>query len=183
MAQEPNQSRPQGPPRRVLARSHQALFAPTQAEQRTARIMGAWFLGTFLFSIPAFFLYEPILNDIGYVVGSGKDTQVGIGAVLEILLAISGIATAVVIFPVVKRVSESIALGYIASRTVESVLILIGVLSLISVVALRRTSTRPRVRMKLSPASVAPWSPSTNRPACWVRSYAPDWAMASFSAT
>lgn len=138
MAQEPNQSRPQGPPRTVLARSHQALFAPTQAEQRTARIMGAWFLGTFLFSIPAFFLYEPILNDIGYVVGSGKDTQVGIGAVLEILLAISGIATAVVIFPVVKRVSESIALGYIASRTVESVLILIGVLSLISVVALRQ---------------------------------------------
>ena len=52
--------------------------------------------------------------------GSGDDTRVAVGALLEILLAISGIATAVVIFPIVKRVNESIALGYIVARTVES---------------------------------------------------------------
>jgi hypothetical protein len=124
--------------RAVPAGAGQALFAPTQAEQRTARIMGAWFLGTFVFSIPAFFFYGPILDRADYVVGSGADTRIGVGALLEILLAISGIATAVVIFPIVKRVNESIALGYIASRTVESILILIGVLSLMSVVALRQ---------------------------------------------
>ena len=60
------------------------------------------------------------------------------GALLEICLAVCGIATAVVIFPIVKRVNESIALGYIASRTVESILILVGVLSLMSIVALRQ---------------------------------------------
>ena len=43
-----------------------------------------------------------------------------------------------VIFPIVKRVSESVALGYIASRTVESILILVGVVSLMSIVALRQ---------------------------------------------
>jgi len=116
----------------------QELFAPTRAEQRTARIMGAWFLGTFVFSIPAFFFYDPILNQADYVAGSGADTRVAFGALLEILLAITGIATAVVIFPIVKRVNESIALGYIASRTVESILILIGVLSLMAVIALRQ---------------------------------------------
>ena len=100
--------------------------------------MGAWFLATFVFSIPAFWFYDPVLTDGNYVVGSGEDTRVAVGAVLEIFLAISGIATAVVIFPIVKRVSESIALGYIASRTVESILILVGVLSLMSVVALRQ---------------------------------------------
>jgi hypothetical protein len=100
--------------------------------------MGAWFLGTFLFSIPAFFFLEPILDNADYVLGSGKDTQVAVGALLEILLAISGIATAVVIFPIVKRVNESIALGYIAARTVESILILVGVLSVMSVVALHQ---------------------------------------------
>ena len=120
------------------AESGQILCQPSRAEQRTARIMGAWFLGTFVFSIPAFFFIEPILDQADYVVGSGQDTRIGVGALLEILLAISGIATAVVIFPIVKRVSESIALGYIASRTVESILILIGVLSLMSVVALRQ---------------------------------------------
>src|SRR5664279_2165737 len=118
----------------------QALFAPTKAEQRTARIMGAWFLATFVFSIPAYFFYDPLLNHANYVVGSGHDTRISVGALLEILLAISGIATAVVIFPIVKRVNESMALGYIASRTVESILILIGVLSLMSVVALRQDS-------------------------------------------
>jgi hypothetical protein len=100
--------------------------------------MGAWFLGTFVFSIPAFFFYEPILGHANYVAGSGADTQVAVGALLEILLAISGIATAVVIFPIVKRVNESVALGYIATRTVESILILVGFLSVMSVVALRQ---------------------------------------------
>src|SRR5665811_397985 len=121
-------------------RAGQALCAPTKAEQRTARIMGAWFLGTFVFSIPAFWFYDPVLNHANYVVGSGDDTRVAVGALLEILLAISGIATAVVIFPIVKRVNESIAVGYVAARTVESILILVGVLSLMSVVALRQDS-------------------------------------------
>ena len=43
-----------------------------------------------------------------------------------------------VIFPIVKRVNESVALGYVASRTVESILILVGVVSLMSIVALRQ---------------------------------------------
>jgi hypothetical protein len=123
---------------RVPSRVDQDLHAPTAAEQRTARIFGAWFLGTFIFSIPAYFFYDPLLNHADYVTGSGQDVRIAVGALLEIMLAISGIATAVVIFPIVKRVNESVALGYIASRTVESILILVGVLSLISVVTLRQ---------------------------------------------
>jgi hypothetical protein len=118
--------------------AERALHLPTTSEQRTARIMGAWFLGTFIFSIPAFFFYEPILNDAGYIVSSVDDTQVGVGALLEIMLAVCGIATGVVIYPIVKRVNQSTALGYVASRTVESVLILVGVLSLMAVIALHQ---------------------------------------------
>ena len=109
--------------------------------------MGAWFLATFVFSIPAFWFYDPVLDHGKYVVGGGQDTRVGVGAVLEICLAISGIATAVVIFPIVKRVSESNTLGYIASRTVESILILVGVLSLMSIVALRQDLAAPEAAM------------------------------------
>src|SRR4051812_9560188 len=114
------------------------LRLPTNAEQRTAHITGAWFLGTFAFSIPAFWFYDPLLNHAGYIMGGGQDTRVAIGALFEICLAVCGIATAVVIFPIAKRVNESTALGYVASRTVESILILIGVLSLLSIVALRQ---------------------------------------------
>lgn len=113
------------------------LRAPTRAEQRTARIMGAWFLGTFVFSIPAFFFYGPVLDRADYVTGAGEDGLVAVGALLEVLLAVTGIATAVVIFPVAKRVSEAVALGYVAVRTVESLLILVGVLAVMAVVALR----------------------------------------------
>jgi hypothetical protein len=138
MTPELNEARSQSLTGAGRAQAGQGLYAPTRAEQRTARIMGAWFLATFVFSIPAFWFYDPVLNHSNYVVGSGQDTRIAIGAVLEIFLAISGIATAVVIFPIVKRVNESVALGYIASRTVESILILVGVLSLMSVVALRQ---------------------------------------------
>ena len=100
--------------------------------------MGAWFLATFVFSIPAVLLYDPVLNDTSYVLGDGADTRVALGAVLEVLTAISNIATAVVIFPIAKRVSESIALGYVASRTLESTVIVMGLISLMSVVALRQ---------------------------------------------
>lgn len=79
--------------------------------------MGGWFLGTLVFSIPAFWFYDPLLDHAQYIVGSDRDTRVAFGALLEICLAICGIATAVVIFPIAKRVNESVALGYVASRT------------------------------------------------------------------
>jgi Domain of unknown function (DUF4386) len=138
MNTEPHQAQPHGVPRTSGVPTDQPLREPTRGEQRTARVMGAWFLGTFVFSLPAFWFYDPLLSHADYVVGSGQDTRIAVGALLEICLAICGIATAVVIFPIVKRVNESTALGYVASRTVESILILIGVLSLMTAVALRQ---------------------------------------------
>ena len=69
----------------------------------------------------AFWFYDPLLDHAQYIVGSDRDTRVVFGALLEICLAICGIATAVVIFPIAKCVNECVALGYVASRTVESI--------------------------------------------------------------
>lgn len=107
------------------------------ADQRTARIAGLWFIATFVFSIPALLLYDPALNDADYILGNGLDARISLGAFLEVLVVIANIATAVVLFPVLKRTSESVALGYVASRTVESTLIVMGLISLMSVVTLR----------------------------------------------
>ena len=107
------------------------------ATRRTALLGGLFFLGTFVFSIPAVVLYGPILNDANYVVGVGADTRIYLGAFLEILTAICNIATAVVLFPVVKRASESVALGYVATRILESTVIVVGLISLLAVVTLR----------------------------------------------
>lgn len=101
--------------------------------------MGLFFILTFVASIPAaLFLYEDVLDHVNYVIGGGGDTRVYLGAFLEIITAIAGIATAVVLFPVVKRASESVALGYVATRTLESTVIVVGLISLLAVVTMRQ---------------------------------------------
>ena len=107
------------------------------ALQKPGRIAGLWFIGTFVFSIPAVLLYDPVLNDANYILGGGLDARISLGALLEIFLAISNIATAVVFFPVLKRVNEAVALGYVASRIIESAMIVTGLISLMTVVTLR----------------------------------------------
>ena len=105
--------------------------------RKPGRIAGLWFLATFVFSIPAVLLYDPILNHDDFILGGGLSARISMGALFEILLVIANIATAVVFFPVLKRVNESVALGYVASRTIESAMILTGVISLMSVITLR----------------------------------------------
>jgi hypothetical protein len=112
-----------------------------EALHKPGRIAGLWFLGTFVFSIPAGLLYDPVLNDADYILGEGLDARISLGALFEVLLVIANIATAVVFFPVLKRVNEAVALGYVASRTIESAIIVTGLISLLSVVTLRNDFT------------------------------------------
>jgi hypothetical protein len=109
--------------------------------RKPGRIAGLWFIGTFVFSIPAALLYDPVLSEADYILGEGLDARISLGALLEVLLAIANIATAVVFFPVLKRVNEAVALGYVASRTIESAIIVTGLISLMSVVTLRENFT------------------------------------------
>jgi len=92
---------------------------------------------TFITSIPALLLYHPVLHDHNYILGAGHDTRIELAAFLEVLLMISNIGVAVVMYPILKRESERLALGYVASRIVESTMIGVGVVALFSVVTLR----------------------------------------------
>ena len=98
---------------------------------------GIWFLVTFV-SIAALPFYDSILNDADYILGSGDDAKVRLGAFVEIITVVGNIGTAVVLFPLLRRVNETTALAYVAVRTVESTLIVIGLISLLSVVTLRQ---------------------------------------------
>ena len=106
--------------------------------QQIARVTGVLFLITFVASIPAYFLYVPVLDDPRYVVGAGADTSVSLGAFLEMLLIVANVGTAVVLYPVLKRVNEILAVGYVAARLVECVFIATGILGLLTAVALRQ---------------------------------------------
>lgn len=100
--------------------------------------MGVLFVITIVFSIPGALLYGPLLTDPTYVAGPGADTQVALGALFEIIVGIANIGTAVVLFPILRRQSEALSLGYVASRVVESTLIAVGIVSVLSVVSLRQ---------------------------------------------
>ena len=109
------------------------------SNRKTALIAGALFLITFLTSIPAaLLLYGPVLDHANYIVGAGADTRVALGALLEVLLIIANIGTAVVLFPILKRQNEGLALGYVTARLVESTFIAIGIVSLLAIVTLRQ---------------------------------------------
>lgn len=112
-------------------------------DQRAARIIGAVMLVTFLTSIGGYAAYGSILDDPNWVTDAGSVTAVQIGAALEILLVIANVATAVVLFPILRRTHERLALGWVASRLVESTLIAVGVVSLLAVLTLNTEGTGP----------------------------------------
>ena len=107
---------------------------------RTASLLcGLLFIGTFLFSIPsALFLYTPILENTDWVLGNGSESRIAWGMFLEIALVVCNAGTAIVLFPVMKRYTETLALSYVGSRVFESAMIAIGIVSLLGVFFLRQ---------------------------------------------
>jgi hypothetical protein len=109
------------------------------SDQQRARVFGVLFLVTFATSIPALALYQPVLDDpVGYIAGGGQNNQIVFGALLELLLIIANIGTAVVIFPVVRRQSEELALGYVTARLFECTFILLGIVAVLGIVTLQQ---------------------------------------------
>ena len=115
-----------------------ALDRPTEEQQGIARITGVLWIVTFITSIPAYLLYNPVLDDTGFITGTGSENAVLVGAFLELLLIIANIGTAVVPYSIYKRQSEPLALGFVTARVMESTFILVGILSMLALVTLRQ---------------------------------------------
>jgi len=105
--------------------------------RKTALVAGVLYLLTFV-SIPTLFLYGSV-KGANYILGAGPDTAAIIGGISEIIVALAGIGTAVVLFPVLKKQNEAAALGLVASRVLEASTIFVGVAFLMSIVTLRQT--------------------------------------------
>src|SRR6266705_6434212 len=109
--------------------------------RKIAIAAGVLYLVTHVTAIGGLVLYGPVLNNPDYIVGSGPDTRVLLGAFLEVILALAIVGTAVTLFPVVKRQNEGVALGYVGLRTLEAGIIAVGVVPLLAVVTLRQHLT------------------------------------------
>jgi hypothetical protein len=98
---------------------------------------GVFYLLTFV-SIPTLGLYRAVRGP-NFVTGPGPDSPVILGALLEMVVALAGIGTAVALYPIVRRQGQSRAVGFVASRTLEAATIYVGIVSVMSIVTLRRT--------------------------------------------
>jgi hypothetical protein len=104
----------------------------------TARVAGLLYLVTFISSIPAVFLLDPVLHDPTYIASGGFDPRIVAGCLLDLVNALACIGTAVALFSIVRREHEGLALGFVASRIYEAAVIMIGVVCLLAIVTLRK---------------------------------------------
>lgn len=106
-------------------------------DRRTALAAGVLFLITFIASIPALALFQPVLDDpAGYIAGGGQDARIHLGVVLEMIVILANIGTAVVLYPVLRRRSEALSLAYVTARIVECGFIAVGIIAVLGIVSL-----------------------------------------------
>jgi hypothetical protein len=110
------------------------------ASRKSALAVGVLFILTFITSIGAVFAYGPVLSDPSYITSAGADSRVFFGAFLELLLIITNIGCAIVLFPLLRKQHEVLAFAYVAARIVECTFILVGLLSLLTIVSMRQAA-------------------------------------------
>ena len=107
--------------------------------RKTALVAGVLYLLTFISSIPAVFLQGPVLTDPNFIIGgAGADTQVRLGALFDIVNSLTAIGTAVALYAVIRRQSQGFAIGFVSSRLFEGTVLMIGVISILSIVTLQQ---------------------------------------------
>ena len=108
----------------------------SDATRKISLIGGIFFLLTFV-HVAILPLYNEVLTNPDFILGAGEDTAVRLGAVFDLITAFCGIATGVILFQVLRRQQLGIALGYVAVRTFEAVMIVSGTFCLLAIVTLR----------------------------------------------
>jgi hypothetical protein len=127
-------------------------------DHRTARVFGVLFIITFLTSIPAALLLQPVLGDpAGYLAGDGPDTAIRVAAFLEFLLIIANVGTAVVLYPIARRHSTMLAIGYVSARIIECVFIAAGIVFVLGLISVHHDSPAA-IDLGLSLASLKDWT-------------------------
>jgi Domain of unknown function (DUF4386) len=128
------------------------------SQRRISVAFGVLYLITFATSIPALALFQPVLDDPqGYIAGAGQDNRIYLGVLLELILILANIGTAVVLIPLLKRQNEILTFSYVAARIMECVFILVGIIAVLAIVSLRQDSPDSGVLAE-SLAAIKDWT-------------------------
>jgi hypothetical protein len=109
--------------------------------RKQAIVIGVLFIAAAVFSILGLVSYSPVLNNPEYLTeGPTSENQIMLGAVFEMITAITVAGTAIAFFPILRKRNETIGLGYVGGRLLEAVLIIIGLVIRLTLLALRQES-------------------------------------------
>jgi len=112
-----------------------------ESTRRLAMAAGLLYLLTFVASIPTLGLKAPVADHADFVLGHGGTTGVIFGGLLDFVCAVAGIGTAVALYPITRRLSRTSAIGFVTTRTLEASILVLGAISLLSIVTLRSEAT------------------------------------------
>jgi hypothetical protein len=103
------------------------------SNRKTAIIVGVLFITAMVAGMLRYVLLDPILDAPNYLINvSSNKNQVILGAVSFFILAVSLAGIAIVIYPILKKHNEALALGYVGARIVEGVLFIVAILTILT---------------------------------------------------
>lgn len=113
------------------------VFSENKSTKANASLTGVFFIVAAVSSIIGLKLYDPILTDNDFIIsGSNNYNQIIFGAINELILAVTATGTAIMLYPYLKRYNESLGMGYVSFRILEVFFILLGIISVLSVLAI-----------------------------------------------
>ena len=125
-------------PMATTARTAPTTGISMSSMRKTALVAGVLYLLTFLSSIPAVFLQSAVLTDPLFIISGVSTEQVRLGALFDIVNSLTAIGTAVALYAVIKRQNQGFAIGFVSSRLFEATILMIGVVSILSIVTLQQ---------------------------------------------
>ena len=105
--------------------------------RRAAFIAGALYILTFIASIPTLAMKAPVVDHVDFVLGVGNQNSVIAASLLDVVCALAGIGTAVVLWPITRRENQTLGLGFVTTRVLEAATLVVGAISLMALVTLR----------------------------------------------
>jgi hypothetical protein len=107
------------------------------SNRKTARLIGVLFLTATVAYMLGNGLIESILNDPDYLIHVYPNkTKVILGMLLELINSAAVIGIAIMLYPILKKHNENIALGYVAFRIIEAIILIVGAISPLLLIAL-----------------------------------------------
>ena len=104
------------------------------SSRKTARIVGVLFITAMVAGMLRFVLLDPILDAPDYLIKvSENESKVIIGALSFFILAIALVGIAIMMYPILKKQNEALALGYVGARIIEGVLFVVAILAILTI--------------------------------------------------